>query len=81
MQDGKVKCKRKKCLKTRCNGKTSSTSQTENRDDCCPTCPEDGLATTSTSPLISLPSKDNDRDSNKKKKQREGRRLQRRQEA
>ncbi|XP_057374741.1 dorsal-ventral patterning protein Sog-like [Daphnia carinata] len=80
-KDGKVKCKRKKCAKTRCNGGRPATSSGgAGNDDCCPSCPEDGTATpfAASSPTTSVvasssATKNNGDADAKKKRQREGR--------
>jgi len=65
-KDGKVKCKRKKCLKSRCTGK--SPMGRSSVDACCPACPEDG------SDAVSSPISSPRINSSKKKRVREGRR-------
>ncbi|XP_032781634.2 dorsal-ventral patterning protein Sog [Daphnia magna] len=79
-KDGKVKCKRKKCAKSRCNGgRTTTSSGAAGNDDCCPSCPEDGVASSfsSSSPTTSAASSSGNKNNGdadaKKKKQREGR--------
>jgi len=56
-KDGKVKCKRKKCTKTRCSARTTSSSPAATSagaaaDSCCPSCAEDAPTTTTKSPRL-----------------------------